>query len=155
MSVISNLYGKAKEKNILAGIIIGDLIAFIAYLIFPSGFVFFGDIHMIIGVSMGVHFGLSYKKETQSYIKLGLLIGLLGALFAGISMAFFEWTLYIFRIAFSLTSLLFFIGLFIIEAFIIGLPIGGMFGLYFNAKRSSIPQRSKREEDFYRSLEEN
>lgn len=154
MPVISNLYDKAKERNILSGIIIGDLIAFFAYLIFPSGLIFFGDFHMAIGVIIGVYFGLSHKKEMQSYIKTGLIIGILGALFIGISFAFFEWTIYIIRISFSFTSLFLFLGIFIVEALIIGIPIGGILGLYFRAKGKPSPQRSKKEEDFYRSLEE-
>ncbi|TFG21977.1 MAG: hypothetical protein EU533_04800 [Promethearchaeota archaeon] len=154
MPIISNLYDKAKERNILSGIVISDLIAFFAYLIFPSGFAFFGDFHMIIGTGIGVYFGLSHKKEMQSYIKTGLIVGLLGALFSGISIAFFEWTIYIIRISFSLTSLLLFLGVFIIEAIIIGIPIGGILGLYFKSKGKTVPRTNKREEEFYRSLEE-
>jgi hypothetical protein len=154
MPTISNLYEKAKERNILSGIVISDLIAFFAYLIFPSGFVFFGDFHMIIGVGIGVYFSLSNRKEVQPYIKTGLMVGVLGALFAGISMAFFEWTIYIFRLGFSITSLFLFIAIFIIEALIIGIPLGGLFGFYFKNKTKSRPQGSKKEEDFYRSLEE-
>ena len=154
MPTISNLYDKAKERNILSGIIISDLIAFFAYLIYPSGFVFFGDFHMVIGTGIGVYFGLSNKKEMQSYVKTGLIIGLLGALFSGISIAFFEWTIYIIRISFSLTTLFLFIGVFILEALIIGIPIGSIFGLYFKSKGKSAPRTNQREEEFYRSLEE-
>jgi hypothetical protein len=154
MLSISEIYNKAKEKNILSGIIIADLITFISYLIFPSGIIFFGDLHMIIGVSIGIYFGLSNKKKKDSEMKTSLFIGFFGALFAGISMSFFEWILYITSYRFSIIALLFFIIVFTIEALIIGLPISLVFGLYFKKKRKRMVSVSKVDEEFYKSLEE-
>ena len=153
MPIIAQIYEKAKEKNIISGIIIGDLITFIAYVIFPSGLVFVGDFQMIIGVLIGVFFGLSNKKKPQSEIRLGLMIGILGALFAAFSLSMFEWILYTIFQGFSSGALLFFFSFFMIEALVIGFPLGFLSGFYFYRKNRRIILKSKIDEDFYRSLE--
>jgi hypothetical protein len=154
MPSISEIYEKAKEKNLLSGIIIADLIAFISYLLFPSGILFFGDLHMIIGVSIGVYFGLKNKKKEDSEMKTGLIIGVFGAFLTAISMSLFEWILYITFSGFSVTALLFYLIWFVLEALIIGLVISLIFALYFRIKRKKIIIGSKVDENFYKSLEE-
>ncbi len=155
MPSISDIYKKAKEKNILAGILIIDLISFISYILFPSGILFFGDLHLIIGISFGVYFGLSNKKKGDSEMKTGLLVGFLGAFLAAISMSLFEWILFITSYGFLITALLFFfLPYFIIEASIIGLLLSLVFALYFRNKRKKVIIGSKMDEKLYKSLEE-
>ncbi len=150
---IVNFYGKAKEKNIFSGIVIVDLIAFITYLIFPSGLIFFGDFQMIIGVIIGVYFGLSNRKKHQFEIKLGLVIGFIGALLAAISMTMFEWVSFTISQGLSIMSILFYLSVFMIEAIIIGLTVGILLGLYFRRKNRRTILDDEIDEDFYKSLE--
>jgi hypothetical protein len=154
MLSVSEIYKKVKEKNLLSGIIIADLIAFISYLIFPSGIFFFGDLHMIIGISIGVYFGLSNKKIEDSEMKTSLVVGILGAFLTAISMSLFEWILRIASYGFLIIDLLFYLTLFVTEALIIGLPISLVFALYFRKKRKNVVIGSKMDERIYKSLEE-
>lgn len=150
---IANFYDKAKEKNILSGIIIVDLITFISYLIIPSGLIFFGDFQMIIGVIIGVYFGLSNKKKHQLEIKLGLVIGFFGALLAAISMTMVEWVSFTASQGLSIITFLFYFSFFMIEAVIIGLAVGILLGLYIRRKNRRIILDDEIDEDFYKSLE--
>ncbi len=151
---IANFYDKAKEKNIFSGVIIVDLITFISYVIFPSGLIFNGDFHMILGVLFGVYFGLSNKKKHQLEVKLGLVIGFIGALLAAISMTMFEWVSFTTTQGLSFKDFLFFFNFFVIEAVIIGLAVGVLLGIYFRRKRKRIILQGKNDEEFYKSLEE-
>jgi len=153
MLKIANFYDKTKEKNIYSGIIIVDLITFISYLIFPSGLIFFGDFHMILGVLFGVYFGLSNKKKHQLEIKLGLVIGFFGALLAAISMTMFEWVSFTVSQGLSFVAFLFYFSVFMIEAVIIGLAVGILLGLFFRRKNRRIILEDEIDEDFYKSLE--
>jgi hypothetical protein len=155
MPIISNIFEKAKEKNILSGIIIVELITFISYLIFPSGILFFGDLHIVIGISSGVYFGLKRLKKEQSEIKTGLTIGLFGALLAAISLSLFEWILFVTYNVFSIIDLLLFLIIFIFEALIIGLPISIIISLYFSSKKKRMNLGSNIDDKFYESLREN
>ena len=150
---IANFYDKAKEKNIFSGIIIVDLITFISYLIIPSGLIFFGDFQMIIGVIIGVYFGLSNKKKHQLEIKLGLVIGFFGALLAAISMTMVEWVSFTASQGLSIITFLFYFSFFMIEAVIIGLAVGILLGLYIRRKNRRIILDDEIDEDFYKSLE--
>jgi len=150
---IANFYDKAKEKNIFSGIIIVDLITFISYIIFPFGLFFYGDFHMILGVLLGVYFGLSNKKKHQLEIKLGLVIGFIGALLAAISMTMFEWVSFTVSQGLSINAFLFYFSIFIIEAVMIGLAVGILLGLYFRRKNRRIILEDEIDEDFYKSLE--
>lgn len=150
---IANFYDKAKEKNIFSGIIIVDLIAFISYTIFPFGLFFYGDIHMILGVLLGVYFGLSNKKKHQLELKLGVVIGFMGSFLAAISMTMFEWVSFTVSQGLSIIAFLFYFSVFIIEAILIGLIVGILLGLYFRRKNRRIILESEIDEDFYKSLE--
>ena len=148
---IAKLYQYAKENNILAGMIIIDLIAFIAYLIFPSGIFFFGDLQMLIGALFGVYFSLSHKKQNQSDIILGLTVGICGTILTAISYSLFEWMIYTQD---SPMPLFLNISIFILEAIIIGLGIGILLGLLFRRKKRGILVDKETDERFFESLKE-
>ena len=150
---IANFYDKAKGRNIFSGVVIVDLIAFISYLIFPLGLFFNGDFQMILGVLIGVYFGLYNKKKHQLEFKLGLVIGFVGAILAAISMAMFEWVSFTVSQGLSIMAFLFFLRVFVIEALVIGLSVGFLFGFYFYRKNKRVISDSKIDEDLYKSLE--
>ncbi|MFX1571540.1 MAG: hypothetical protein ACFFB0_02245 [Promethearchaeota archaeon] len=148
---IANLYQYAKENNLLAGMIITDLIAFIAFLIFPAGIFFSGDLQMIIGSLLGVYFSLSHKKQGQSEIVTGLTVGITGTIFTAISLSFFEWMIYAQN---SPISLFFVIIIFFIEAIVIGLAVGILLGFLFARKKRGIIVDKETDEKFFESLKE-
>jgi len=151
VSFIADLYQTAKKWNVLAGIIISDLITFIAYMIYSGGIFRLGDIQMVLGVAIGAYFALKNMKEYQTALKTGLITALGGSILAAISLSVFDWA--IFSFVFPISFLDIFIYYFL-EAVIIGLSIGLIEGLYFRMKK---PKRLISDDDldddiFYESL---
>ncbi len=149
---IANLYQNAKEKNILAGVVIIDLISFISYIIFSAGFFYLGDLQMVIGCIVGTYFSLKNIKSNQSFIKHGIMVSLGGTILSAISMSFFDWIIFWQITGFSLFSFLVIFGLFSIEALIIGLIIGGILGGYYHHTNKKGIETSPKEDEFYESL---
>lgn len=145
---IANLYQNARKNNILAGFIIIDLIAFISYIIFPFGIIYLGDLQMIIGSIVGTRFSLKNIKSYQSYLKHGIVVGLVGTILSAISMSIVEMIVY--PANFAIVIIVFFL----IEAFLLGLIIGGIIGSYYRYKNKAPTKTSSIEEDFYESLKE-
>ncbi|MBY8984941.1 MAG: hypothetical protein KGD65_07740 [Candidatus Lokiarchaeota archaeon] len=152
MPFIANLYKSAKEKNILAGLIIIDLIAFISYMIFPAGIIYLGDLQMIIGCIIGVRFSLKNTKSDQVYIKHGVIVGLGGAILSAFSMSIFDWIIFSGIYGSSPSFFTVVIGLFLIEALIVGLIIGLIVGGYYSYKNKIPIEKSSNEKEFYESL---
>ncbi|MFX1325559.1 MAG: hypothetical protein ACFE8N_11425 [Promethearchaeota archaeon] len=122
----------ARERNMLSGVIIIDLIAFISYIIFPAGLIYFGDIQMIIGCIIGTHFAIKNIKPNQNILSLGVLVGLSGCVLTGISYSLFDWVVY----SSSLLLNLIIFELYLVEAIIIALVFGGLIsGYYFYIKK--------------------
>ncbi|MFW9877867.1 MAG: hypothetical protein ACFFG0_32700 [Candidatus Thorarchaeota archaeon] len=148
MPFIANLAQKAREKYILAGMIIIYSIAFISYVIFPSGIVYFGDIQMIIGCIVGIRFTLKNIKPSQSYFLHSIFVGLGGSILAGISFTMFDWVYFSEVLRYSFISLLIIIEFYLIEAIIIGLVMGIIIGKYFSYKSKFRIESSSKTEDF-------
>jgi len=148
MPIIAQIYEKAKKKNLLAGIIIIDLIAFISYMIFPFGIIYLGDLQMIIGSIIGTSFCLKNIKSYQSYLKHGIMVGLVGTILSAISMSIFDLIIFQTNLPFVI------IGFFLIEALLLGLIIGGIISGYYSYKHKTPIKTSSIEEDFYNSLKE-
>ena len=142
------MYQNARKNNILAGFIIIDLIAFISYIIYPFGIIYLGDLQMIIGSIVGTRFSLKNIKSYQSYLKHGIVVGLVGTILSAISMSIVEMIVYPANFAIVI------IELFLIEAFLLGLIIGGIIGSYYRYKNKVPTKTSSIEEDFYESLKE-
>lgn len=147
MPFFRDAYNYAKKNNIIFGIIFTDLIAFIAYL-FSNGvsFIVLGDIHMLFGSILGVYFSLKYRKQNQSPLLYGILVGLVGTFFSALTLTLFQWT-YILNINFSIFYI------YIIPAIIIGPLVGAIFGLIFRIKEKDI-DKSSIDEEFFKDLEE-
>ena len=139
-----------RENNILSGLILIDLIAFISYLIFPTGLIYFGDFQMSIGCIIGTRFALKNIKPNQSFLSLGLVVGLFGSVLTGISFSFFDWVVY----SSSPRLYLIIFELYLLEAITIGLVIGALTGFYYHRKHKSINLDRSIDEQFYKSLEE-
>ena len=132
---IQDLYEKSKEHNVFSGIIIFDLIAFIAYLINPISFFFLGDLHVLFGAIVGVILALKARKVGDNPIHIGLIVGFFGAFLSAISIIIFHFFVFVLpKPGFDLyLTLSLFFEIFIV-ATIIGIMIGGMMGLYISHK---------------------
>ena len=132
----------------LGGIIISYLITFIAYVIFPSGIFWFGDLQMVIGVAIGTRFALKNLKDFQSPLQLGIITALGGTILSAVSMSLFDWI--IFSFVYSLGIILF---SYLLEALIIGLCLGIILGLYFRAKHPNNTEKGNQKlDELYKSL---
>lgn len=140
---VANLYSKAKENNILSGIIIFDIIAFLSYAVNPISFFYAGDIDLIFGGVVALLFTLKNRKEYQSALKTGFYVGLFGAILSAVSISVFEWIFFIVVVGFSFTYYLSLLVTFLILAVPIGLVLGFLIGYIYDRKiRKSSKSKS-------------
>jgi hypothetical protein len=104
---------------------------------------------MIIGCIVGTRFTLKNIKSRQSYLIPGMIVSLGGSVLAGISFTMFDWIVYSTPPIFLLV-----LELYLIEAIIIGLVLGGLVGGYYNYRHKAPTQSSSIDDDFYESLKE-
>lgn len=152
---IANLYRKAKENNVLSGIIIFDVIAFLSYIINPISFFYAGDIDLIFGGIVALLFALKNRKEHQNALKTGVYIGFFGAILSAFSISVFEWIFFILIVGFSFTYFLSVLITFLLIAIPVGLVLGLIIGyIYYrkNQKSSKIKSSSKYTDDYLEDL---
>ena len=125
--------GVAQKYNILLGILIIAFLTSIMVLIMPFGIFFTGDLFLIIGGSMGLFFTFNYRKESQSHIKTGIIVGLTGSVLSLILAGLYDWIIYFIPVygldIFPLLNYLLYLFMYygIIYA-IVGLILGYLFG---------------------------
>jgi len=86
--------GFVQRYNMMIGILFCALLTSIVFLIFPMGFFFMADIYLVIGGGIGLYFTLKNRKESQSHIKTGIIVGLIGSVLSLFLIVFFDWILY-------------------------------------------------------------
>lgn len=150
---IFNLYSKAKENNILSGIIIFDIFAFLAYIINPFSLIYPGDIDMLFGGIISLIFSFKNRKVDQSSLKLGLTIGFYGSLISAITITVYEW-IYVFT-HHEIDSPIFLMQriIFLILAIAIGVILGIIFGWIYAEKTQSTNEESKNLDEFLNELD--
>ena len=132
--------GFIQRYNMLIGIIIIALFTSILLTILPYGIIFFGDIYLVIGCCFGLYFTFKYKKESQSHIKTGIIVGLTGSVLSIILASIFIALVYTIDFFLFLLALLVNFG---IMTVFVGLIIGYLFGYYFRNKEGA-PRESSR-----------
>ncbi|MHA1477273.1 MAG: hypothetical protein ACTSPU_03650 [Promethearchaeota archaeon] len=152
---IANLYSKAKENNVLSGIIIFDIIAFLSYVINPISFFYAGDIDLIFGGIVALLFALKNRKEHQNALKTGVYIGFFGGILSAVSISIFEWIFFIVIVGFSFTYFLSVLVTFLLITIPIGLVLGLLIGyIYYRKgeKSSKSKSRSKYTDEYLEDL---
>jgi len=132
-------YGFAQRYSMVIGVLLGVLITNIMFLILPTGFFFPGDIILVIGGCIGLFFTFKYRKEYQSHIKTGVIVGLASSILSLLLIGFVEWifySIYIYRfdILFLLNHLLFLLMNYGIMYAIVGVILGYLFGNHYKKK---------------------
>lgn len=151
---LANLYNKAKENNILSGIIIFDIIALLSYTI-PIDIIYPGDIDLIFGGVVGLLFALKNRKEHQNALKTSMLVGLIGAILSAVSIGIFESVLFIVSIGFSFTAFWSILIAILLIAFVVGLILSLLIGYIYYRKDlrlSKSKSKSKYTDEYLENL---
>jgi len=124
----------AQRYNILLGIIICGILAAIYSLVLQIGVVALGDIFLVVCCCVGLFVTFENRKESQSHLKTGIIVGLAGSILSLVLIA----------LGFSLVYMIDFISMLIIVflnngiIFIfVGLIVGYLFGNYYRKRESS------------------
>jgi len=123
--------GFFQKYNVFIGIIVCVLLASISLTILPFGFLFLGDIYIGLGCFFGLYITFKYKKESQSHIKTGLIVGLTGSVLSLVFSSILLTLVYGADIVLSFAFIFVNSGIIYIS---IGLILGYAFG-YYNKKK--------------------
>jgi len=101
-----------KKYNVSFGVIISTIIIFLLYITIPISFGLFqyGDIYVILGTFIGCYISFKYRTEQQTFIKIGVIIGVGSACLSSIFISLYISIYYSYNIiSFLLIFLLFFL----------------------------------------------
>jgi uncharacterized membrane protein len=131
---MANLYSKAKENNMLSGIIIFDIVAFLAYVINPFSFLYIGDIALIFGGIVALLFALKNRNDLQTAFKTALYVGLIGAILSAVSISVFQWVFSIIYEGFNFITLWMLLLNFFTVAIVVGIVLSLLIGYIYYRK---------------------
>ena len=131
--------GFAQRYSMVIGVLLSVLITNVLFLILPTGFFFMGDIILIIGSCIGLFFTFKYRKEYQSHIKTGVIVGLTSSILSLLVIGFFDWIFYFisvygFDVLLLLQYQLFLLMNYSILYVLVGVIIGYLFGNHYKKK---------------------
>ncbi|TET03736.1 MAG: hypothetical protein E3J90_01690 [Promethearchaeota archaeon] len=131
--------GFAQRYSMVIGVLLSVLITNILFLILPTGFFFMGDIILIIGGSIGLFFTFKYRKEYQSHIKTGVIVGLTSSILSLLLIGFIDGIFYFilvygFDVLLLLQYLLFLLMNYSILYVLVGVIMGYLFGNHYKKK---------------------
>ena len=131
--------GFAQRYSMVIGVLLSVLITNVLFLILPTGFFFDGDIILIIGGSIGLFFTFKYRKEYQSHIKTGVIVGLTSSILSLLLIGFLDWIFYLisvygFDVLLLLQYLLFLLMNYSILYVLVGVIMGYLFGNHYKKK---------------------
>ena len=71
--------GFPQKYNIPIGVLIITVVTSLLCVLLPLGFLVFGDIYLAIGCCLGLYVTFKFRKESESHLKTGLIVGLAGS----------------------------------------------------------------------------
>jgi len=123
------------EKNLVFGIIITSVITFIGFVIYPSlAILTWADIYLIIGLIISEIFVFKARKESQQFIKTGVLVGLGGGGFSSLFISIYWWILYSNNLGYNIINFFRILSQTIIFYLLYGIIIGYLFGTIYMRK---------------------
>ena len=138
-----------KRNNFIYGILFSSLITAILYLLLYTIFIglfFLADIHFILGSIVGLNFMFKNRKESQSYIKTGVIAGLSAALISLLIISILDWFIYSVSInVFNFILLFLYIASYFIVTGLLYILTGIIMGYIFGSRarrKDSIDTRS-------------
>ena len=145
-----------KQKNVNFGIVIFTLVTFISYVstsYFYNGRLFYADLQFIAGALLGGIYTLVNRKEDQSLLKNGAIVGIAGGFFSSAIIAFYDWLIVSSVVATDFITLLFFIGFTCLSGIPCGLIIGMLVSVFFMYKElKGEKEEEDIDEDFFEDL---
>ncbi|NHJ26246.1 MAG: hypothetical protein EAX89_16830 [Candidatus Lokiarchaeota archaeon] len=123
------------EKNLTFGIIITCVITFFGFVIYPYFGIFaYGDIYLIIGLILGEFFIFKFRKESQPFIKTGVLAGIGGGGFSSLFITIYVWILYSNIYGYNILDFFIILLNYIVFYVLFGIIIGYLFGTIYIRK---------------------
>ena len=128
--------GFAQRYNMMIGVLICALLTNILFLILPIGIFFIADIFLVLGNCIGLYFTFRYRKESQSHIKTGIIVGLVGSVLSLLLISCFDWIFYFIPthgldFILLLQYILFLFVYYGIMYVLVGIILGYIFGSYY------------------------
>ena len=130
--------GFAQRNNMMIGILICAFTTSVLFFFIPFGFFFDGDIFLVLGCGIGLYLTFKNIKESQSHIKTGIIVGIIGSVLALILISLFDWIIYSVRYGFDFLLfleytliLILYFGIFYVA---VGAILGYLFGSYYKKR---------------------
>ena len=93
--VVESYSGFAQRYNMIIGVLICALLTSILFLIMPFfGLFIVADVFLVVGCCIGLYFTFKNRKELQSHIEMGIVVGFVGSFFSLLLITFFNSILY-------------------------------------------------------------
>ena len=137
--VAKNYSGNVQKYNILLGILLCGFITSFLFFIMPFGIIFPSDVYLVVGGGIGLYFTFKNRKESQSHMETGIVVGFVGSVLSLLLIVLFEWILYslsangldfILLIEIILSSFAYY-G---IQFILLGIILGYLIGRYYRKK---------------------
>ena len=129
--------GLPQRYNMMTGVLLCAFSTSILFLILPIiGIFFMADIFLVVGNCIGLYFTFRYRKESQSHIKTGIIVGLAGSVLSLLLISCFDWIFFIipaygFNVILLLQYTLYLFGYSGIMYILVGIILGYIFGNYY------------------------
>lgn len=130
--------GFAQRNNMMIGILICAFTTSVLFILIPSGIFFMADIFLVVGCCIGLYLTFNNRKESQSHIKTGIIVGIIGSVLSLLLISLFDWIIYSVRYGFDFLlfleytlSLILYFGIFYVA---VGAILGYLFGSYYKKR---------------------
>ena len=117
------------KYNIISGILLFTIIAFMGFLIYPGlFFLWYGDIYYAIGGISGLVLTFKNRKSDQLPIKTGIIVGIVGASISSFLISIYQWFIYTILFSVDIVVLGIYVTYFVPIALILGIILGFAYG---------------------------
>ncbi len=90
---VESYSGFAQRHNMMIGVLICAFTTSVLFFFMPSGIFFEGDMFLVLGCGIGLYLTFKNLKESQSHIKTGIIVGLIGSVLSLLLISLFYWIL--------------------------------------------------------------
>jgi len=135
---VESYSGFAQRNNMMIGVLICAFTTSVLFFLMPSGIFFMADMFLVLGCGIGLFLTFKNRKESQSHIKTGIIVGLIGSVLSLLLISLFDWILFSLEFGFDFLLLfeyalflLLYYGIFYVA---VGAIMGYLFGSYYKRR---------------------